>query len=170
MVKTSIYLRTAFIFSFLLVLSSCLSVKPGATKSGKKYYETFFVGEEGSQYFIKPFTFENSKLKEEVHLDLTFRYKNKINSNATINYSLFINEIIKEVDSISIVSSNIIIKSTENKLLFNERVKTNFKSRFSTEAPLSSLKQLFENENWEIQVYANNKIHVFRTTKKPERK
>src|SRR5690606_36572025 len=45
-------LAATFAVPFLL-LCSCVSVKPSTTKSGKKYFETFYV-ENGTQYFIKP--------------------------------------------------------------------------------------------------------------------
>ncbi|PWH82256.1 hypothetical protein DIT68_14220 [Brumimicrobium oceani] len=153
-----------------LFLSSCSGIKPGATKSGKKYYETFFVGEEGTQFFVKPFIFENRKLNEEAHLDFTFRYKDNLNSNARINYSLYVNEIIRTVDSMNITTPIINITNTENTLLFNERTKNNFKSRFSTEVPMRSLKKLFENDDWEIHVYAQGKKHTFYSSNKTNKK
>ena len=50
---------TILTFSLILALGSCSAGKSGV-KTGKKLFTDFFVGDAGTQYFIKPLTFENA--------------------------------------------------------------------------------------------------------------
>ncbi|RYM34955.1 hypothetical protein ERX46_06165 [Brumimicrobium glaciale] len=163
-------LGVLLIISILFLLSSCMSIKPGSSKSGKKYYESFYVGEGGTQYFIKPISFEKEKGKDEVFLDFTFRYRDNMNSNAVINYSVQIDEIIREVDSLVIINASNSMTSSVNKLLFNTREGDGFQSRYSTEVPLKKLKDLFGNNEWAVKVYATGKEHIFYPSNKSKKK
>src|SRR5690606_7037547 len=80
----------------LLLLSSCFSVKPGTSRSARNLYQNFFIGEEGSQYFIKPIAFENDE-KEKLQLDITFRYKDEVKDSATVNFSIVTKELNKTI-------------------------------------------------------------------------
>ena len=80
-----------------VALSSCFSVKPTSQKSSKKLVETFYVGIEGTQYFIKPLTYQVEDSKEELEIDCIFRYKTKLSDSdsASINFSTYTNEPLK---------------------------------------------------------------------------
>lgn len=148
------------LFSIILLLfmfSGCLSIKPSATKSGKKYFETFYVGEEGTQYFIKPILFKDEKSKEDLILDITFRYKNKIKDSAIVNFSIKSKVIYKTIDSLKLLNKDIEIKSDNILLLFNEKNKIGFISRYSTKFSLKEIKEMFTNDTWEIIMYNQNK-------------
>ncbi len=166
-VNTTSY--SVLVFGVLFFLSGCLSVKPGATKSGKNLFETFFVGEEGTQYFIKPLTFK-SDVKAQLILDITFRYKNKIKDSAFVNISFLDKEIIREVDSLKISndSSVVIFKSLNH--LFSERNKKEYNSRFSTKAPLADINQLFNNNNWSITLYKKKCVSKYAALKETKSK
>jgi len=148
------------LFSIILLLfmfNGCLSIKPSTTKSGKKYFETFFVGEEGTQYFIKPILFKDERSKEDLILDITFRYKNKIKDSAIVNFSIKSTYIYKTIDSLKFLNKNIDIKSDNILLLFNEKNKTGFTSRYSTKFSLKEIKEMFTNDMWEMTIYNQNK-------------
>lgn len=150
----------------LLMFSGCLSLKPTTTKSGKKYFETFYVGEEGTQYFIKPILFKDEKSNEELILDITFRYRNEIKDFAIVNFSIKSSKIYKTIDSLKIANKVIQIKSSELKLLFNEKNKKEFTSRYSTKFSLNEIKEMFSNDAWEIIIHNQSKIITY----KPHRK
>jgi hypothetical protein len=147
------------------MFSGCLSIKPSTTKSGKKYFETFYVGEEGTQYFIKPILFKDEKSNEDLVLDITFRYRNEIKDSAIVNFSIKSPMIYKTIDSLKLSNKNIAIKSNKLELLFNEKNKTGFTSRYSTKFSLNEMKEMFTNDAWEVNIYNQNKI----TTLKPHR-
>ena len=137
--------------------------------SGKKLFETFFVGNNGTQYYIKPITFsdeENDKLK----FDMTFRYKNVIKDSATLNMSFIDSEIIKSIDSLKISNDSISLLFTKVNLMFVERHKKVFNSRFSTRSHLAPIKWLFKNKNWSIYLYRNNIVDKYMATKSTKRK
>ena len=145
-------LKNIFIVISAIIFSSCFTVKPAAVKSGKKLFETFYVGEEGTQYFIKPLTFKN-ETGEELKLDITFRYKDEIKDSAVMNISLLGNEKVKNLQSIEITNTQNHIIVKEIKHLFTEKYKKIVNCRFSMKCPLSELKNLFDNSEWSITVY-----------------
>jgi len=141
-----------FLVVLSIILSSCLSLKPGSVKSGKKLYETFFVGEDGTQYFIKPLMF-GTESNSELNLDIAFRYKNVIKDSAIFNMSFLQTETIKEVDSVSIHSDSVSITIKGIKYLFSERSKRIYLSRFSANVDLKEVKKIFNGNNWTIVLY-----------------
>jgi hypothetical protein len=163
--KTSQFKFVSFIL-ISLTFSGCLSIKPSTTKSGKNYFETFFVGEEGTQYFIKPILFKDEKSNEDLILDITFRYRNEIKDSAIVNISIKSSIIYKTIDSLKLSNKIIEIKSNKIELLFNEKNKTGFTSRYSTKFSLKEIKEMFNNDAWEVIIYNQNKISKY----KPHRK
>ncbi len=163
---TTAHFRFVLFILILLTFSSCLSIKPSTTKSGKNYFETFFVGEEGTQYFIRPILFKDEKSNEDLVLDITFRYRNEIKDSATVNFSIKSSIIYKTIDSIKILNKDNKLESDQIVLLFNEKSKTGFTSRYSTKFSLKEIKEMFNNDGWEIIICNQNKI----TTYKPHRK
>ncbi len=163
--NTSHFKFVSFIL-LLLMFSGCLSIKPSTTKSGKNYFETFYVGEEGTQYFINPILFKDEKSSEDLILDITFRYRNEIKDSAIVNFSIKSSIIYKTIDSLKLSNKDIKIESDQLVLLFNEKSKTGFTSRYSTRFSLKEIKEMFNNDAWEMIIYNQNKI----TTYKPHRK
>lgn len=163
--NTSHFKLVSFIL-LLLMFSGCLSIKPSTTKSGKNNFETFYVGEEGTQYFIKPVLFKDEKSNEDLILDITFRYRNEIKDSAIVNFSIKSSIIYKTLDSLKLSNKDIEIKSDKVELLFNEKNKTGFTSRYSTKFSLKEIKEMFNNDAWEITIYNQNKI----TRYEPKRK
>jgi hypothetical protein len=161
-------LQIKIIYFILLSLfcSSCLSIKPSKTKSGKNYFETFYVGEQGTQYFIKPISFVNKKSDEELILDFTFRYKNKIKDSSIINFSIKSANIYKSIDSLKILNKNIEIKNNKVMLLFNEKKSDGFISRHTTKVNLLEVKELFNNGDWKVIIYNQNQIREYIPEKK----
>ncbi len=149
----------------MITFISCSGIKPSTTKSGKKLYETFFVGEEGTQYFIKPLTFYNNS-NEELKIDLTFRDKSKTKDITTINLSFISKSVFKEIDSIIINNNNSSSISSKNiKHLFSERSKEQYKNRFSSNTRLSDIKELFKDNDWTISIYKKDILEKFTVSK-----
>ncbi len=140
-------------------------MKPNGTKSAAKYYETFFVGEEGTQYFVKPIKFSNNE-DEILTLDITFRYKDQVKDSATITFSFFSEDLIKKIDSISLSNKNIFLKSYKVDLMFNERDKGLIESRFSSKILLSDMVKLFNSSDWTMQLYSSEKSYTIVSNKK----
>jgi hypothetical protein len=162
-------------FHFLLViflfLTSCTSVKPATTKGGMKFFETFFVGNEGTQYFIKPMAFQNEDKNTNLQIDFTFRYKDKVRDTAIVNFSIFSTTIYKSVDGLTLSNGKtggVFLERAE--LVFNEKTKKGFVSRFSTRLPLKSLKQTFDQDNWIISVHQKEQLVKFFPEKKTKKK
>ncbi len=149
----------AIIFSFFAVLLiSCHSIKPkGANRSGKKLFENFYLGEKGTQYFIKPLEFENDS--EVLFIDFTVREKEKM---VSLNFSIVAVSLIKEITLFSIQNSSVKANLVNYKKLYSERKKELFESRFSAEVSIEELKELFNEANWEINV---NQFAPFKASK-----
>jgi hypothetical protein len=159
--NTSQYKLVLLILIPLIVFSGCLSIKPSTSKSGKNYFETFFVGEEGTQYFIKPILFKNEKSNEDLILDITFRYRNEIKDSAKVNFSIKSSIIYKTIDSLKFSNKDNNLISDQLVLLYNEKNKIGFTSRFSSKFNLSEIKEMFKDDSWEITIYHHNKTYIY---------
>jgi hypothetical protein len=137
----------------LLSLNACSGLK----RSGSRLYESFYVGEKGTQYFIKPITFSNQN-SENLRMDYTFRFRNNIGATdtATINFTLRSNLLIRDVDSLCIKTGTSQLTIRNAKRLFMERENNQFTSRFSSTCPAQLLPVLFNHNNWTISVYSEN--------------
>lgn len=154
----------ALALSFITSLQSCVNIKPGAVKSGKSLYATFFVGEEGTQYFIKPLEFSGNDGDKAI-MDMTFRYKDAVKDSAIVNISFVGNHTLKKADSITITSVNFSVPLRNITFMFNESKDKIYISRFSTKCALADVKSLFEGSHWKIQLYKNNVMAEYSTPK-----
>ena len=167
--KSYCLLNRLFLLGIVLFLSGCVSIKPGGVKSGKNLVETFFVGDDGTQYFIKPLLFK-SETNQQLIIDFTFRYKDRIKDSAFVNMSFLNTEIIKNVDSLKIISGNNSMVLENVKSLFVEKIQSEYKSRYSTKGSLSDIDKLFNNNDWTILVYRQNNISRYITPKETKKK
>lgn len=167
-----VFVSTAYTCIVLCILNSltgCLSVKPAATKSGKNLFETFYVGDEGTQYFIKPLILVNTQNREEIAIDFTFRYKNEIKDSVALNLSLQSSNIFKSFDSLSFSNQTHKIVSKELRLLFNEKRNSLYISRFTTKFPLVELNKLFDTNDWALTLYKDNSYTTYISEKQTKK-
>lgn len=164
------YYNTSQIVIILIItffLASCFSVKPSSTKSGKKLYETFYLGEGGSLYFIKPIKFfgENS----EMLLDFTFNSNVHDTSMSIVNGSFINKSLVGKVDSITF-HSKVDVAIKEVKEIFNERNSANqFISRFTFKLKTKDLIQLFQ-DGFSHEIFIKNEVFKSFPSKKSKRK
>jgi len=147
--------RAAVIFFAVGVMAlfagGCIGIKRGGTRPGHKLYETFFVGDNGTQYFIKPIAFAGEH--GDATMDVTFRFKTEIRDSATINISFVDDQIHKSADSIVLRAGTNRIRLNTGKLLFNDKVKGGYASRFTAKAPLADIAPMFNQHDWTISLY-----------------
>lgn len=156
------YLELVVVSSLIVLFTNCATLKPkGASKTGKKLFETFYLGEQGTQYFIKPIGFSNDI--EKLKLDFTLRENDAM---ATVNFSLIGNIPIDSVDSFVIENSKEKLIVRQSKLLYKEREKDFFESRFSAKVERDKLKGIFEDASWRIFI---DKLVPFKTKKHTEK-
>ncbi len=160
-------INASFVLGYLLA-SSCSIIKPNTIKSGKRHYETFYVGDEGTQYFIKSLVFE-SITREYSELDFTFRYQNELKDSATINISIYSDNIFRNIDSLRLYNGVDLYVLKKMNLLFTDRYKTMYKSRFSGKLSPVALRNMFLYNNWELHLYSNS-INIQYSTPKNTRK
>jgi hypothetical protein len=167
--KNTSFSAIFFIIGTIALMTGCLSVKNSSANSGMNLFETFFVGDDGIQYFIKPLTFMDDN-KNRLILDITFRYKDKIKDSASVNISFINSEIIRDIDSLKLSNNTVSIVSKNFKYLFSERMKSEFNSRYTTKSPLLDIYRLFDNENWNVIVYTKNKQTQYYTPENTKKK
>ena len=155
-------IKYIFVFGIIIALQGCLSINLAGVKSSGKLYETFYTGDGGTQYFIKPLPFKN-EAKERLKIDLTFRNGGKIEDTVIVNLSLFNKGLLKKIDSLSIDngSFNLVIKSIHN--LFREKNKDQFVERFTAIAALPGLTELFKKNKWNIRIYSQDSLIQYTT-------
>lgn len=168
MIQSKFFLYPFFAFLALLI-SSCMGVKVGGVKSGSKLFETFFVGDQGTQYFIKPLSFTNAE-HETAKLDITFRYKNEIKDSATINVSFFHQEMFKNADSLVLKNEVLSVQLAPMTHLFCERKGKAYHCRYSTRSSLFEIDQLFSKNEWALMLYKNGTVTAYGTPKSTRKK
>ena len=165
--------RLIFIISSVFLLcflfTGCLSVKPVTTKSGKNYFETFYVGEEGTQYFIKPLLFKNNGAKEYLIVDITFRYKNEIKDSAIVNFSIKSPIIYKSIDSLVFSNTMIDIGCKKVEHLYSEKTSKSFVSRFTTRIALNEIMKMFNSSKWVFIIYNKNQTILYKPPRRTEK-
>jgi len=148
---------------FCLLITSCQNLY-STSKRQSKFYKTFFAGEEGTRYFIKPITLQNKK--ESIDIDITFTSSTILKDSATINYSLQTNQLIKKLQKFYITNGADTLYISGNHLLFLDRNKKNYISRFSGRMPAEDLKKLFANNKWTATIVSRNEIKHFDSKKR----
>lgn len=148
------FFNRLILFTTIILFTGCMPVKRTGVKSVAKLFETFFIGEKGTQYFIKPLLFKNER-NEVLELDITFRYKELVKDSATLNISIMSPEIIKSLYNIELSNTirKIELKSLDH--LFSEKHKNIFTNRYSSKVLLSEIEELFDHNSWTI--FINNK-------------
>ena len=159
---------TRFIIFLLLFSTSCLSIKPTATKTKSSSMETFFVGDDGLQYFIKPMCFQTNT-QNKCYLDITFRHKNKIKGDAIANISFQTDSPINTINQIKISNSLYEIVLDDIECMFVQNKKKQVVSRFTTKIQNTDISKLFENEDWMIHVSITNSNQIFKPIKKTQK-
>ena len=164
--KSNALLKKYYLLFFCFIfLISCVSVKPTSSKSAKNLYETFFTGEEGTQYFIKPLKFENNS-KELLYLDVTFKHRKVIKDSATVNFSVLNNNAFNAIDSLTIANDKTVKTIKDINFLFSEKTNKGYKSRFSGKFPLQQVQSLFINPNWTLILYKEGNKTEFKASKR----
>ena len=149
------------LFAVFILCYGCSSIKPSTTKSGKAYFETFYAGEGGNQYFIKPLSFKASTPEEAVLVDMTFRYRDTIKDSSLVNFSITSPKLYKAIDSLSFTNSAMRVVANDVNLLYNEKAKKGFTSRFTTKIPLSAVQKMFADEDWMCTLYYPTKTVTY---------
>ncbi|MEL0651389.1 hypothetical protein V6246_08140 [Algibacter sp. TI.3.09] len=167
--KSNVILKKYFLLLFCFIsLISCVSVKPTSSKSAKNLYETFFTGEEGTQYFIKPLKFESNS-SDLLYLDITFKHKKIIKDSGTLNFSVLNNNAFNDIDSLIITNGETPKTIKDINFLFSEKTNKEYKSRFSGKLPLEQVKSLFINPNWKLTLYKKENKTEFIASKKSKK-
>jgi hypothetical protein len=131
------------VLCFLIITTGCKTLKS---------YETFFVGEQGTQYFIKPIPFKN-EAGEKAELDFSFRYRSEVKDSVTINMTFYNKDLIKSIDSCRLSNDVLSFKLRSLSLLFLEREGKTNNLRYSGKASLADVTKLFGQEKWTIMVH-----------------
>jgi len=132
-------------FHFLLLIvffcsTSCISIRKGSTKGAELDYESFFINDSTTQYFIKPLDFIGDK---QFSCDFTFRRSGSVNSETTMNFSCF-STFNQPIDTVYLITSSNRYLIINSKLLYKERIEKSFHYRYSTTISFGQLKEFFQ--------------------------
>jgi len=153
-----IYLKFYILILSFIYLTSCATGR--YTGYSNNIIETFYTGDAGTQYFIKPINIKG-EIGNYLNFDLTFRVKNEIKDSATFNFSIFTNQSITEVDSLHWASSENHFSTNQINLMFVERSKKLFKCRFTCKIPLTTIRNFFRKADFKITAFSKNSQFPF---------
>lgn len=144
------------LLSMVFILISCGFNPGGKVNSGRsksKLYQSFFVGEEGTQYFIDRILFENRKSENYLFADFTFRHSNTKRSSVTFNFSLNSKVYVSQMDSLALLADESVFMAENIKIMFTEKQDGRFVSRFTSSISLDHLKQLMKAPEPKIRLF-----------------
>lgn len=167
--KTSFFWhhKTLLVAVVILATTGCISFKPNAKKSAKSLYTTFYLGDKGTQYFIKPLELKSAN-NETFTVDFTFRDSQSTadSTHVIVNSSILTKSLHSSLDSIIFSNSSNSFTISKLNVLFKEKKEGDFLLRTSGKTNLGSLKALFFTSNWQVNVFTNSNEYSFTTTKK----
>jgi len=150
--KKRFLLLSLLLISLSISLNSCLGVKPATSGGGKKYFESYYAGDEGNQYFIKPLVLVSEYKEAKATLDISFRSKESLQGTAQVNFSVYMPEAVHSLKDAYLYINDTSFELSDIKLLFVEKEKNGFQSRFSTNIPAEKLKPIFNTSDWQLVI------------------
>ncbi len=147
----------------ILTVSSCLSIKPATTKSGKHLWEEFYVSPEVNQYFIKPLTFSNSNNDDQFAVDFTFRNGS---DSVTVNFSILSEKTIATPDQITFDNNNGSIKISNRHTLLKEKTNKKIKLRQTGKISFNEFTRLFAGNKWIVTTINDSASTTFNPANK----
>ncbi len=126
----------------LVITTSCIS--------NKKYFETFFVGNDGIQYFIKPIECESLD-GDKLIFDVVLRVKNSFQNqdSATLNFTILsVDKNLPESQQIIWINKNDTVSVHNVKFMFKERYKKIYSYRLTSKISNTDLKKCFTDTDY----------------------
>ena len=139
-------------------------------KASRGLFTSFFVGDDGTQYFIKPLEFNGVDGGDELLIDFTFRYRDEISGDTRLNTSLLTADLVKDLDSVKFSNDKYTAVTKNSDLMFNQRQNKNIESRHEVYLPLADMKNIFDNPEWEIVFFYAGKQRTFVADKRTRKK
>ena len=137
--------------------------------TNNKLFESFYVGNGKTNYFIKSLKFKGPE-KSKLFMDLTLNVAKENDNAVIINFSIInIKETIT-VDSMFINSDTNLVSLNMLHLLFLEKNKNQVLSRYTSKIDLQEALNLFKNSEWNVTTHSNGVKHIFKNTHKTMRK
>ena len=160
--------RKLALFLFFSLGICCYSFSQSG-RSGK-LYQSFYVGEDGVQYFIKPLKWKNDA-NSSFEADFTFRYKEGTSNDASVKMTLVEGiKLVKSVKKITISSSTGSVSLDSLSTLFLEKAGDNYVKRVSAHCSFEDLRSMFESDEWKIEVEGHGKAVFEDTPSKTQKK
>lgn len=169
------FFRILGLIPLLWVAQACLAPRPASSPGGGSPYVSYFAGEDGTQYFIKPLDFQNSE-GTKATVDFTFRSRDTLSpsAEATVNISIFQPDEKDELPQVPAKvwlqhdTTRIILRNPERLLISPQKKTVN--NRFTSTCNARELKSLFEAGTFQLLVGEKEPYQRFAPTKKTEKK
>jgi hypothetical protein len=167
MVRLNLINKIALFLILAFAFTACMGVKPQGTRATSRHFESFYLGEGISQYFIKPMKFTQDK--NTLLVDFTIRQDNYLSEGGTMNFSLKTPELFDKVDSLFISTSTAKIYAENLERLFLQKDSKNYHIRTSSSVSKDFITAFFDSEDLLIKVYCSNQSFEFEPNKKNTR-
>lgn len=92
-----------------------------------------------------------------------------IKDSAIVNFSIISPILYKSIDSLVISNGNVEIRNNRAEYLFNEKNNKEFVSRFTTNISLDEINKMFNNDEWEFNIFQKKQMDKYKPYKKTEK-
>ena len=158
---------TGFIFSVV----SCSTMKPSTGGKAGKYYESFFTGKTGVQYFIKPIRIDSAEKNSFMECDIVFRINDNMDDSATMNISFYSQDVISKKPDVSFFTNGKAHSASFYQTFYQERVGKLVITRCSYKSYREDIYQFIKAPVDSIMISEGiNTLETFYTPKKTAKK
>lgn len=149
--------KISFFFAILLLfLPSCLSIMPATNSSAKTFYESYFLENGAEQLFIKPLPFNAET--DRLFIDFTIRNNQ---DSCTANFTVLSPLQIVNPEVVFILNNQFSVQLSGINKLYSDRIKLNYKTRFTSRLAVSDLSDLMQNGDWNLKFVSGTDVEVF---------
>lgn len=170
--KQSNYIKCVCLLCIFLMSSCTLYYQPHVSSKVQDQYTTYYVGGQGTQYFIKPLILKANNVEASMFVDFTFRYKKESQLNpVNCNFTFFSTQPFNKIANVYLVLDD----STKVELTAMEPLRKvllkngKYECRYSSNLNMNDFIQAFENDRLEFSVIQGTENTVFYPNKETQK-
>jgi hypothetical protein len=146
-------LNQLFVLSILMHTVFVLPV--AAQEFSSKYMATFFVGDSGTQYFIKPLRFDGQQYHGYLTIDFTFRHLSSNEVPVVAKFSFIKPQAVQDLDSLVIKTpkANLVLRNPATLFVSPYKIQK-VHSRYTSTVLLPELLKVTGDDWWIIDAWS----------------
>lgn len=147
--------RTTYLFALSIAALFCNINFSKGQEFSSKYISTFYVGDSGTQYFIKPLRFDGQQYHGYLTIDFTFRHLSSNEVPVVAKFSFIKPQAVQHLDSLVIKTpkANLVLRDPATLFVTPYKLQK-VHSRYTSTVLLSELLKVTGDDWWIIDAWS----------------